>query len=101
MNFIIADVLNAIEKERQSLSSWAEDKRQTLADLDKLQALRWLSLIWTLKTSGLRPKRWACRFRCDLSTHSRVTWTALQNLMSTLLKFHGHLSSTWMAANDP
>lgn len=31
MNFIIDDVLNAIEKERPSLASWAQDKRHSLA----------------------------------------------------------------------
>ena len=31
MNFIIDDVLNAIEKERRSLASWAQDKRHSLA----------------------------------------------------------------------
>ena len=43
MNFIIDDVLNAIEKERRSLASWAQDKRHSLADTDKLGALRWLA----------------------------------------------------------
>ena len=32
MNFIIADVLNAIEKEPPSIASWAKDKRHTLSN---------------------------------------------------------------------
>lgn len=42
MNFIVDDVLKAIEKARPDLESWVEDKRHSLADTGKLDALRWV-----------------------------------------------------------
>ncbi len=42
MNFIIDNVLSAIEKERPELARWAESKRDELPDTGKLDALRWV-----------------------------------------------------------
>ena len=42
MNFIIDDVLRAIELERAELASWCDDKRHSLGDSGKLEALRWV-----------------------------------------------------------
>lgn len=43
MNFITDDVLAAIEKARPDLASWVEDKRHSMADTGKLDALRWVA----------------------------------------------------------
>lgn len=62
MNFITDDVLRAIESERPELASWAEDKRHSLADAGKLEALRWVvfdldakNQLIACKTLGILP----------------------------------------------
>lgn len=42
MNFIVVDVLAAIERQRPELADWCRDKRLELVDQDKLGALRWI-----------------------------------------------------------
>ena len=62
MNFIADDVLAAIEKARPDLASWVEDKRHSMADSGKLDALRWVAfdldagnLRIACKTLGISP----------------------------------------------